>query len=75
LKKALTLNPHLAPAHWSLAICYAELGRMEEARAQMEEVLRSNPNVSLGWFKQNVPYKDPADIERTVAGLRKAGLK
>src|SRR5712692_3369030 len=75
LKKVLTLNPNLAPAHWNLAICYAELGRLEEARAEVAEALRLNPNASLEVMRQNTPYKNPADLERFLDGLRKAGLK
>ncbi len=75
LKKALTLNPNYLPTHANLAACYAELGRLEEARAEMAETLRLNPNFSLEDGKQNIPYKDPADLERFLDGLRKAGLK
>jgi adenylate cyclase len=75
LKKVLTLNPNFAPAHWNLAACYAELGRLEEARAEVAEALRLNPNASLEVMKQNTPYKNPADLERFLAALRKAGLK
>ncbi len=74
-KKILTLNPNFVPSRLSLAACYAELGRLEEARAEGAEVLRVNPSISLETFKQNVPYKDPADLERFLAALRKAGLK
>ena len=75
LKKVLILNPNLAPVHWNLAICYAELGRLEEARAEAAEGLRLNPKASLEVMKQNTPYKNPADLERFLDGLRKAGLK
>ena len=34
LKKVLTLNPNFGTAHMTLAACYAELGQLEEARAQ-----------------------------------------
>ncbi len=46
-----------------------------EARAEMAEALRLNPHVSLEWFKQFLPFKDPAMLERHIAALRKAGLK
>jgi len=75
LKKALTLTPNLAPAHVSLAICYVELGRLEEARTEAAEVLRLAPNFSLEIARQSWAYKDPAVLERTLAALRKAGLK
>jgi Flp pilus assembly protein TadD len=74
LKRVLTLNPNFALAHVNLASCYAELDRLEEARAEVAEALRLNPNWSLKTARQ-VPYKDPAEVERFLAGLRKAGLK
>jgi adenylate cyclase len=73
--QVLTLNPNHAAAHRQLAACYAEVGRLEEARAEVAEVLRLNPNYSLEWVRQNMPYKDPAMMERHLAALRKAGLK
>jgi adenylate cyclase len=75
LKKVLTLNPNFVFAHVNLAICYAELGRLEEARAEMAEAQQLNPTYSLEWVRQNFPYKDPAELERYLVGLRKAGLK
>jgi adenylate cyclase len=74
LKKALTLSPNFQPAHVNLAACYAELGREDEARAEVAEILRLIPNWSLEVVKQ-LPYKDPAVSERYLAALRKAGLK
>jgi adenylate cyclase len=70
-KRFLTLNPNFAPAHFNLAVIYSELGREEEARA---EVLRAGP-ISLEWVRQNVPFKDPVVLERHLAALRRAGLK
>jgi adenylate cyclase len=74
-KKALTRNPNLLPAHFNLAVVYSELGREEEARAEAAEILRISPNFSLETWKQMIPYKDPAVVERQVEALRKAGLK
>jgi adenylate cyclase len=75
LKKVLTLNPNLSPAHWTLVACYAELDRREEARAELAEALRLVPHASLEGLKQQLPFKDPAALERFLAALRKAGLK
>ena len=74
-KRALTRNPDLLPAHQGLAIIYSELGREEEARAEVAEALRINPKYSLEVLRQTWPYKDPAVLERYLDGLRKAGLK
>jgi adenylate cyclase len=75
LKKVLSLNPDDAPAHVNLTACYVELGRMQEAQAEAAEILRLNPKFSLEIAKQSWPYKNPADLERYLAVLRKAGLK
>jgi tetratricopeptide (TPR) repeat protein len=74
-KSALTRNPALLPVHVNLAVIYSELGREEEARAEVAEVLRISPNFSLEVLRQRFPYKDPAVLERMIAALRKAGLK
>jgi len=37
--------------------------------------LRISPNFSLEVYRQRLPYKDPAVLERQIAALRKAGLK
>ena len=75
LKRALTHSPDLLPVHRELAVIYSELGREAEARAATAEVLRISPNFSLEVYRQRLPYKDPAVLERQIAALRKAGLK
>ncbi|MGE0827008.1 MAG: adenylate/guanylate cyclase domain-containing protein [Candidatus Binatia bacterium] len=79
IKQALSLNPGIVLARVNLAVCYIELGREEEARAEAAEVLRHNPNFSVeaAWRKENQPFKeDPTPIlERLYAAARKAGLR
>jgi TolB-like protein/Flp pilus assembly protein TadD len=75
LQHALPLNPQWLPTHVYLAVVFSELGREEEARAAAAEVLRLSPNSSLEGMKQRLPFKDPAQTERVLAALRKAGLK
>jgi TolB-like protein len=74
-KKALTLGPGLWGARANLVYCYTELDRLKEARAELIELQRIFPNMSLERVKQSFPYKDPADLERLLSALRKAGLK
>lgn len=57
-----------------LAASYGHLGRLEEARAAWQEVLRVNPDYSLEYRRKVLPYKNPADFEPMVDGLRKAGI-
>jgi adenylate cyclase len=74
-KRTLQLNPHLPGPHAFLAVIYNELGREEEARAEVAEALRISPKLSLESFRQRIPFEDPAEVERVLDGLRKAGLK
>jgi adenylate cyclase len=61
--------PHL----W-LASAYAQLGQLEEARAEAVEVLRVNPGFTIESSKRFLVYKNPKDAEHRIDGARKAGL-
>jgi adenylate cyclase len=74
-KRAAALAPNTTIVHFNLAVIYSELGRMEEAQAEVAEMLRINPNFSVEFFRQLLPFKDPAMLERHLAALRRAGLK
>lgn len=75
LKRAITLAPNNLGAHLNLTATYSESGHEEEARAEVAEVLRLSPQFSLEAWGQMLPYKDPAEAERVLTALRKAGLK
>ena len=74
-KSALARNPDFLSGHTVLAVLYSELGREEEARAEVAEMLRISPQFSLKVYGQRIPFKNSADLERYLAALRKAGLK
>ncbi|TDW25699.1 TolB-like protein [Rhizobium azibense] len=74
LKERLTRNPVTDVSRALLASSYGHLGRFDEARAAWQEVLRVNPDYSLEYRRKVLPYKNPADFELVVDGLRKAGL-
>ena len=74
-KRALARSPDHLGVHLVLAFIYSELGREEEARTHVAEALRKNPQLSLEVFRQRLPFKDPAQLERIGDALRKAGLK
>jgi len=67
------------PDHWGglvgLTITYSLIGRQGEARAQAAELLRVDPKFSLERYAKIARWKDPADLERNLDALRKAGLK
>jgi adenylate cyclase len=73
-KKALQRAPNDIVTYLALTTAYSWAGRLEEARAQALEVLRINPNFSLDQQAKRSPYKNRADGDRVIDGLRKAGL-
>ena len=74
LKRAVTLSPNHYPTHSYLAAIYTELGREEEAQAELAEVLRISPEYSLESMAR-LPYKNPAYLKRARDHMRRAGLK
>ncbi len=75
LQRALIRNPDLFSTRIILASVYIETGRIEQARAEVEELLRISPEFSLQLLKERTPFKDQALLERSVEAMRKAGLK
>jgi adenylate cyclase len=77
-EEAIRALSHLTTIyHWDyyyLVAAFAHLGRMERARSCSAEILRARPNFSLRDVGMTEPFKDPADLEHLVGGLRKAGL-
>ncbi|HYB09150.1 MAG TPA: tetratricopeptide repeat protein [Alphaproteobacteria bacterium] len=57
-----------------LAANYAQLGMMDEARAQAREVMRLHPEFTIARWRHRPPYRDQAVLERYIGFLRKAGL-
>ena len=57
-----------------LASCYALTDRVEQARHCAAEVLRASPDFSIARYAAKQPYKNSADREHLIDGLRKAGL-
>jgi adenylate cyclase len=74
LKRRIVRKPDTDMSRVLLASCYGHLGRNEEARTLWQEALRISPGYSLEHRRRVLPYKDPADFQRVVDGLRKAGL-
>jgi hypothetical protein len=57
-----------------LAAIYGELGGAEDVRAEVEALLRVDPNYSLCQLAHFATYKDPSVCQRLVETLRSAGL-
>ncbi len=71
---ALQQMHNVAEGRRLLAASYAQLGRLDEARAQAQEVLKLHPNFSVARWVAIQPNRVPAQREHFVEGLRKAGL-
>ena len=74
LKRRIIRNPDTDASRVLLAASYGQLGLFEEARSAWREVFLVNPDYSLEQRRKVLPYKNPADFESVVDGLRKASL-
>jgi tetratricopeptide (TPR) repeat protein len=75
LERAQRGESPLLSAHLGLSAVYAELGKVEEARNHVAEILKINPTFSIEEAKRLYRWKDPQYSERWLSYLRKAGLK
>lgn len=74
LQRRIIHRPDTDISRVLLASCYGYLDRGDEARIAWQEALRANPAYSLEQKRRVLPYKDPAEFEKIVDGLRRAGV-
>jgi adenylate cyclase len=75
LRDCIARAPNLRAGHSYLAATFAQLGRMDEARAEAAAALRIQPNYSIAQTTRGtLVFKSPEDGEHLFDGLRKAGL-
>jgi hypothetical protein len=55
-------------------MAYSQLGRMEDAQRHAQEALRIDPTFSLQAWAKQLPFRNKADLDHCLDGLRKAGL-
>ena len=75
LKKALALNPKNISARRMLTVTYVEMGRLEDAKIEAEEILKIDPRFTSKGFEKIMPFKDGELGIRYMEALRKAGLE
>jgi adenylate cyclase len=74
LKTCSLVLPLFRVCHEVAAVAYAEMGRLDEARAEAMEAHRLDPEFTLASAPEVLPFKNPKDLQRFLDGLRKAGL-
>ena len=74
LRECASRAPNFRAVHVFLAATYAQLGNVEQARAEAAEVLRIEPKYTIEGTQARLPFKRPEDAEHFFDGLRKAGL-
>lgn len=57
-----------------LAASYAQLGRLEEARAAAALVLKAQPGFTIAGWAEKQPDQDPGGLAHYLDALRRAGL-
>ena len=74
LKRGVRRDADYIAFHLFLAASYAASGNLEEAKKEAAEVLKNNPEFTLKAYEGFIGHKNPADLERDLAAMRKAGL-
>lgn len=74
LKEALQRNANWQPARHMLIAAYGHLGRIDDAHWEIGETEMGGSAITLAGMRERVPYGNPADLDRLLEGLRKAGV-
>jgi TolB-like protein/class 3 adenylate cyclase len=74
LEERLARNPDSATTYALLASSLGHLGRVEEGRLAWAQVHKIDPAFSIERRRRVLPFKNPADFELRVEGLRRLGV-
>ena len=73
-KERIALTPNTDLSRAFLASALGHLGRRDDAAAVWRELKDINPRYSPATHIARIPFRNPADADRLIDGLRKAGL-
>jgi adenylate cyclase len=73
-EKAIEAQPWFVRSYQRLASCLGHMGREEQARDVVQNLLQRQPDFSLSYVDATYPFRKPADREFFLAGLKKAGV-
>ncbi|MCW8853522.1 MAG: winged helix-turn-helix domain-containing protein [Gammaproteobacteria bacterium] len=71
---ALERNPVAEEPRLWLAAAYAHQNRLGDARWELEQINNTDDELSIDYFDQVIPLKDPVQRKHLIDGLYKAGL-
>ena len=74
LKKSLESNQKNIPILAHLTFCYVAVGRDEEARTLVPEIIKLQPKFSVRKWLRRYPSRDQQLKDKIQAALLKAGL-
>lgn len=74
-REGLRLKADFVGAYRVLTAAAAMAGQHEEARAALGELRRAQPNISLAWLGEHIPFKRDVDRASYLEAFRRAGLE
>ncbi|HKN31403.1 MAG TPA: tetratricopeptide repeat protein [Roseiarcus sp.] len=75
-RRSIEMNPNRLTSHVLLAAALEELGRPDEARAEIQAALALDPKFTIRRFRAGAQSDNPVFLkqrERAMEGMRKAG--
>ena len=76
-RRAKELNPNYPTGRFNMAATLVELGRLDEARAEVQAGLALNPGFTIRRYREGAQSDNPDFLkrrERIIEDLRKAGV-
>jgi len=57
-----------------LTVAAGMAGKIDDAKAALDELRRAQPNISLAWIATQLPWNSDAERDHYLEGFRRAGL-
>jgi adenylate cyclase len=73
-RKAVQQRSGWPPGHRIYCASLAQAGQLDEAHSALDRLKELQPDISIAWIEQNVPYQ-PGPMTKFLEGMRKAGLE
>jgi hypothetical protein len=74
-REAIRQRGDLTGAYRVLTVAAGMAGQTEVSVAALQELRRVQPNISLAWIANQLPWKLDSNREHYLEGFRRAGLE